>query len=57
MKRPKLVATDVAAVALGVTPGAVRLMFHRGILTRYGTAKRALVDLAECEARQIGKAA
>ncbi len=55
MKR--LVSTDVAAVALGVTPGAVRLMFYRGTLTRYGTRKRALVDLAECEARQISRAA
>lgn len=52
-----LVPTDVAAVALEVTPGAIRLMIHRGQLTRYGTPKRALVDLAECESRKIGKAA
>lgn len=57
MKRPNLVPTDVAAAALGVTPVAIRLMFYRGTLTRYGTRKRALVDLAECEARQLSKAA
>jgi hypothetical protein len=51
------VTTDVAAVALGVTPGAIRLMFHRGQLTRYGTKKIALVDLGECEIRAEGRAA
>lgn len=53
----RLVPTDVAAVALGITPAGVRQLFKRGVLTRYGTVKRALVDLAECEVRRIGKAA
>lgn len=52
--RPTLVPTAVAAVALGVTPEAVRQLFSRGRLTRYGTAKKALVDLAECDARLYG---
>lgn len=55
--RATLVPTDVAAVALGVTPAAVRQLIKRGRLTRYGTAKRALVDLAECEIRAEGRAA
>jgi hypothetical protein len=53
----KLVPTAVAAVALDITPAGVRLLIHRGILTRYGTLKRALVDLAECERRKHGEAA
>jgi len=55
--RRRLVPTTVAAVALGVTPAAVRQMIHRGTLTRYGTQKRALVDLTECEIRRMGEAA
>lgn len=47
MRKRELVPTAVAAVALGVTPGAVRLLIHRGRLTRYGTRARALVDMAE----------
>lgn len=50
MKR--LVPTAVAAVALGVRPATVRKLIERGRLTRHGTARRALVDLTECEARQ-----
>lgn len=53
----RLVPTDVAAVALSITPDGVRQLIRRGRLTRYGTRKRALVDLAECEARAEGKAA
>lgn len=45
----RLVPTAVAAVALGVKPDAVRQMIRREKLTRYGSPKRALVDLAECE--------
>jgi len=55
--RGRLVPTDVAAVALGITPAGVRQLFRRGQLTRYGTAKRALVDLGECEIRGESKAA
>lgn len=47
-----LITTDVAAVALGVEPATVRQLIRRGLLKRYGTRKRALVDLAECEARK-----
>ncbi len=53
----RLVETAVAAVALGVTPAAVRQLIKRGHLTRYGSAKRALVDLAECETRAEQRAA
>jgi hypothetical protein len=53
----KLVPTEVAAVALGITPAGVRQLVRRGQLSRYGTVKRALVDLAECEARRLGEAA
>ncbi len=53
MKR-RLVPTAVAAVALGITDAGVRQLVHRGRLTRYGTARRALVDLAECEAFRFG---
>lgn len=55
--RGRLVETAVAAVALGVTPAAVRQLIKRGHLTRYGSAKRALVDLAECENRAEQRAA
>lgn len=54
---PHLVPVAVAAVALGVTPPAVRQMFRRGRLTRHGPAKRALVDLNECECLRLGVAA
>lgn len=57
MNARTMVSTDVAAVALRITPAAVRKLFERGHLTRYGTAKRALVDLAECDAREVHKAA
>ncbi len=45
-----LVPTIVAAAALGCAEATVRSYRHRGRLTRYGTARRALVDLAEVEA-------
>lgn len=51
----RLVPTDVAAVALGVRPATVRQMFRRGKLTRYGAARCALVDLAECETIRHGE--
>lgn len=45
----RLVSTEVAAVALGVTPATVRKWRERKILTRHGTRRQALVDLLECE--------
>ncbi len=51
--RRRLVPTDVAAVALGITPAGVRQLIKRRRLTRYGTVKRALVDLGECEGRVL----
>lgn len=45
-----LVPTAVAAHALGVTPDAIRLLRHRGKLTRHGTKQRALVDIDELAA-------
>lgn len=56
MKR-RLVPTSVAAVALGVKPASVRKLIERGRLTRYGTDRRALVDLSECEGRALREAA
>lgn len=50
----RLVPTNVAAVALAVTPGAVRKMVERGRLSRYGSARRALIDLTECESLRFG---
>ncbi|WIM97686.1 hypothetical protein ACTOB_001234 [Actinoplanes oblitus] len=43
----RLIPTASAALALGVTQTAVRVLAHRGRLTRYGTAQRALYDLDE----------
>lgn len=43
----RLVDTAAAAVALGVQPAAVRMLAHRGRLTRHGTPGRALYDLDE----------
>ncbi len=51
----RLVPSDVAAVALGVKPEAVRKMRERGTLTRYGSKRRALVDLAEVEALLVAR--
>lgn len=51
----RLVPTNVAAVALAVTPAAVRKMVERGRLARHGTARRALIDLAECEVLRFGQ--
>jgi hypothetical protein len=54
MKR-HLVSTDVAAVALGITPSGVRKLIQYGALRRYGTRQRALVDLDECESRCLSR--
>lgn len=48
--KPRLVDTEVAALALGVAQATVRSLRHRGQLTRYGTRARARYDLAEVEA-------
>lgn len=53
----RLVTADVAAAALGIQPATVRQLFKRGKLTRHGSPRRALVDLAECEARIFHEAA
>lgn len=53
----RLVPSAVAAIALGVQPATVRQLIARGRLTRHGSARRALVDLAECEARIFSDAA
>jgi hypothetical protein len=45
----RLIPTNIAAIALGVTPAAVRQLAHRRRLTRYGTRRRALYDLNELE--------
>lgn len=48
-----LIETRLAALALNVTPEAVRKMCERGILTRHGTKTRALYDLEELTALAI----
>jgi hypothetical protein len=47
-----LVDTEVAALALGITPGGVRILAFRGLLTPYGTERRRQYDLAEIMARK-----
>lgn len=42
------VPTELAALALDVPVATIRQWARRGKLTRYGTARRALYDLAEC---------
>lgn len=42
------VPTELAALALDVPPSTIRKWAQRGKLTRYGNARRALYDLAEC---------
>lgn len=45
----RLVETELAALALDVPAATIRQWSKRGKLTRYGTARRALYDLAECQ--------
>lgn len=52
--KKRLVPTSTAAIALRLKPATIRKMIERGHFTRYGTQKRALVDLAECEAWLTG---
>lgn len=42
------VPTELAALALDVPESTIRQWAKRGKLARYGTARRALYDLAEC---------
>lgn len=44
---PRLVPTELAALALGITPAAIRKLAERGKLTRHGTPQRATYDLEE----------
>ncbi|MCP3820215.1 hypothetical protein NLX86_19560 [Streptomyces sp. A3M-1-3] len=48
--RPRRVPTELAALALGVQTGTIRMWVRRGKLTRYGTRQSALYDLAELTA-------
>lgn len=41
------VPTAVAALAAGVSESTIRQWVHRGILTRYGTARHAEFDIDE----------
>lgn len=43
----RLVPTDLAALAAGVTAATIRKWASRGKLTRYGSPGRAQYDLAE----------
>ncbi|MFI0741822.1 hypothetical protein ACH4PU_27700 [Streptomyces sp. NPDC021100] len=44
---PRLVTTELAALAAGVSPATIRKWSSRGKITRYGSARRALYDLTE----------
>lgn len=43
----RLVHTDLAALAVGMTQATIRKWASRGKITRYGTPGRALYDLCE----------
>ncbi|MER5786440.1 hypothetical protein ABT104_32715 [Streptomyces mobaraensis] len=43
----RLVTTELAALAAGVSPATIRKWSSRGKITRYGTTRRALYDLTE----------
>ena len=45
--RKRMVPTELAALAVGVTEATIRKWASRGKLTRYGTARRAMYDLDE----------
>ncbi len=51
-----LVPTELAALALGITQDGVRQLARRGRLTRHGSARRALYDVAELLAIREGRA-
>lgn len=44
---PRLVPTQLAALAAGVGEATIRKWASRGRITRYGSARRALYDLDE----------
>lgn len=46
-RRDRLISTNLAALAAGVTEATIRKWASRGKLTRYGTPGRALYDLDE----------
>ncbi|MEY9847566.1 hypothetical protein [Streptacidiphilus sp. MAP5-3] len=48
--RTRRVSTELAALALGVQEGTIRMWARRGKLTRYGTRQSALYDLEELTA-------
>ena len=52
----RLVETDVAAAALGVTPAAVRQLAYRGRIKKYGTTRRRRYDLDELERLALRRA-
>jgi hypothetical protein len=46
-KQPRLVPTQLAALAAGVGEATIRKWASRGRITRYGTSRRAMYDLDE----------
>ncbi|MFD1659499.1 MerR family transcriptional regulator [Streptomyces caeni] len=48
--RPRTVPTELAALAMGVSPATIRKWASRGKLTRHGTPHRAEYDLEELRA-------
>ncbi|MER6086300.1 MerR family transcriptional regulator [Streptomyces sp. NPDC001833] len=45
--KPRTVPTELAALAMGVTPATIRKWASRGKLTRHGGPRRAEYDLDE----------
>ncbi|WP_217549699.1 hypothetical protein [Streptomyces sp. GbtcB6] len=45
--RPRRVTTELAALAMGVTPATIRKWASRGKITRHGGPQRAEYDLDE----------
>ena len=46
-QEPRLVPTQLAALAVGVGEATIRKWASRGRITRYGSSRRALYDLDE----------
>ncbi|MER7488635.1 MerR family transcriptional regulator [Streptomyces sp. NPDC126497] len=51
---PRTVPTELAALAVGVSPATIRKWASRGKLTRYGGPQRAEYDLDELRALAAG---